>query len=92
MSSDNVTPIRPDPPEPESRSGQLPAGAHGPISVWVDLVKPREFEYYYHIKAECPGEVGAYVRYRGHKADLIGAPYGSAGSFLIHRGQFIPET
>jgi hypothetical protein len=62
----------------ESRSGNLPAGAHGRVSVWVDLARQREYELYYHIKAEYPGQVGAYVRYRGHKDDLIAASCVSA--------------
>lgn len=62
----------------ESRRSQLPPGVHGPISVWVNLVRQREFEYYYHIKAEYPGQVGAYVSYRGHKDDLIAASCVSA--------------
>jgi hypothetical protein len=68
MSADNVAPIS---REGASRSGQLVIGAHGPVTIGVELMAQHSLETYYHVKVDHPGQVGAYVTYRGHKDDLI---------------------
>jgi len=51
--------------------GQL-TGAHGAVTVGVELLSQYALDYYYHLKSR-PGQVGAEVMYRGHKDDVIAA-------------------
>jgi hypothetical protein len=59
--------------EGTSRSGQLLIGAHGPVIILVKLMAQHSLETYYHIKVGHSGQIGAEVRYVGHKDDLVTA-------------------
>jgi hypothetical protein len=48
-------------------------GARGPITICADLLSQHTIEYYYGPTADYPGQVGAEVRYRGHRDDLVAA-------------------
>jgi hypothetical protein len=53
--------------------GVLLTGAHGPVTIFAQPLSQHSLEYYYGLTVDHPGQVGAEVRYRGHRDDLLAA-------------------
>jgi hypothetical protein len=56
-----------------SRGGVLLTGTHGQVTIFAQPLSQHSLEYYYGLTVDHPGQVGAEVRYRGHRDDLIAA-------------------